>query len=136
MLRFESCRAPANPVAARNWPCSSTLAGMTSHIIGRQLTRFGVLTTHPAAFAIVLVYAGLWLVFQRETFDWHAVATLATWMMTLFITRSGHRDTQAIEAKLDELLRVHGDARNELMALDDREPEEIEEHRQRERRTL
>ena len=83
----------------------------------------------------MLVYAGLWLVFQRETFDWHAVATLATWMMTLFITRSGHRDTQAIEAKLDELLRVHGDARNELMALDDREPEEIEEHRQRERRT-
>ena len=107
---------------------------MTSHIIGRQLTRFGVLTTHPAAFAIVLVYAGLWLVFQRETFDWHAVATLATWMMTLFITRSGHRDTQAIEAKLDELLRVHGDARNELIELDDREPEEIEEHRQRERR--
>jgi hypothetical protein len=44
-----------------------------------------VLTT--PAFAIVLVYAGLWLVFQRETFDWHAVATLATWMMTLFITR-------------------------------------------------
>ena len=113
--------------------CSPTLAGMISHI-RRQLTHFGVLTTHPAAFAIVLVYAGLWLVFQRETFDWHGVATLATWMMTLFITRSGHRDTQAIEAKLDELLRVHGDARNELMELDDREPEEIEEHRQRERR--
>jgi hypothetical protein len=70
------------------------------------------------------------------SFDWHAVATLATWMMTLFITRSSHRDTQAIEAKLDELLRVHGDARNELIELDDREPEEIEEHRQRERRAL
>ena len=108
-------------------------AEMISHIVRRQLTRFGVLTTHPAAFAIVLIYAGLWFVFQRETFDWHAVATLATWMMTLFITRSGHRDTQAIEAKLDELLRVHGDARNELIELDNREPEEIEEHRQRER---
>ena len=111
-------------------------AGMISHIVRRQLTRFGVLTTHPAAFAIVLIYAGLWFVLQRETFDWHAVATLATWMMTLFITRSGHRDTQAIEAKLDELLRVHGDARNELIELDNREPEEIEEHRQRERGAL
>jgi low affinity Fe/Cu permease len=109
---------------------------MTSHIIGRQLTRFGVLTTHPAAFAMVLVYAGLWLVcssFSVRRSTGTPVATLATWMMTLFITRSGHRDTQAIEAKLDELLRVHGDARNELMKLDDREPEEIEEHRQRER---
>jgi low affinity Fe/Cu permease len=108
-------------------------AEMISHIVRRQLTRFGVLTTHPGAFAIVLIYAGLWFVFQCETFDRHAVATLATWMMTLFITRSGHRDTQAIEAKLDELLRVHGDACNELIELDNREPEEIEEHRQRER---
>jgi low affinity Fe/Cu permease len=105
---------------------------MISHLIRRQLTRFGVLTAHPAAFAIVLVYAGLWFTFERETFDWHAVATLATWTMTLFITRSEHRDTQAIEAKLDELLRVHGDARNELMELDNREPEEIEAHRKRE----
>jgi low affinity Fe/Cu permease len=35
----------------------------------------------------------------------YAIATLATWMMTLFIQRSEHRDTQAIHAKLDELLR-------------------------------
>ena len=96
---------PFRPKSGK-FPVNSLLA------VRRQLTRFGVLTTHPAAYAIVLIYAGLWFVFQRETFDWHAVATLATWMMTLFITRSGHRDTQAIEAKLDELLRVHGDARN------------------------
>lgn len=68
--------------------------------------------------------------FQFDTFDWHAAATVATWLMTLFIQRAEHRDTQAIHAKLDELLRVEGEARNELTQLDQKEPEEIEEHRQ------
>jgi hypothetical protein len=35
-----------------------------------------------------------------------AVATLAVWVMTLFIQRSNRRDTLALHAKLDELLRV------------------------------
>jgi low affinity Fe/Cu permease len=54
--------------------------------------------------------------------------------MTLFIQRAEHRDTQALHAKLDELLRVEGNARNELTGLDQREPEAIEEHRAHERR--
>jgi low affinity Fe/Cu permease len=70
-----------------------------------------------------------WLLFQPDTLDWHAIATLATWCMTLFIQRAEHRDTQAVHAKLDELLRAQGGARNALMHVDDREPEEIEEHR-------
>ena len=93
------------------------------------LTGLGVFTAHPVAFAIVPIYAVLWFTLQRQTFDWHAIATLATWFMTLVIQRAEHRDTQAIQAKLDELLRVHGEARNELMKLDQREPEDIEHHR-------
>ena len=61
------------------------------------------------------------------------VATVATWLMTLFIQRAEHRDTQAIHAKLDELLRVEGRARSELTQLDDEEPEAIEQHRSEER---
>jgi low affinity Fe/Cu permease len=53
--------------------------------------------------------------------------------MTVFIQRAERRDTQAIHAKLDELLRAEGQARNELTTLDEREPEEIIEHRDRER---
>ena len=60
----------------------------------RVLTRVGELTTHPVAFAIV-VYAIAWLIFSSETFGWGAIATLATWLMTLFINRTEHRDTQA-----------------------------------------
>lgn len=99
------------------------------------LTRLGVITAHPAAFVIVLAYAGLWLLFSRNTFGWQGVATVAVWLMTLFIQRAEHRDTQAIHAKLDELLRAEGNARNELAALDDEEPEIIQEHRSRERQS-
>lgn len=60
---------------------------------------------------------------------WGAIAMLATWMMTLFITRTEHRDTLAIHAKIDELLRAHGEARTELSLLDEEDIEEIEAHR-------
>ena len=61
-----------------------------------------------------------------ETFEWHGVATLATWGMTLVIQRAEHRDTQAIHAKQDEILHALGDARNEIT----KEPEEIEQRRE------
>lgn len=97
--------------------------------IRRSLTTIGMLTSRPAAFVVLIVYTVLWYVFERETFDWHAVATLATWAMTLFIQRAEHRDTQALQAKLDELLRIHEAARSNLARIDEREPEEIERQR-------
>ena len=97
------------------------------------LTKFGVWTSHPLAFAVLGIYVLIWITFDRESFDWHAIATVATWLMTLFIQRAEHRDTHAIHAKLDELLRAEGRARNRLTRVDDKEPEEIEEHRDQER---
>jgi low affinity Fe/Cu permease len=87
---------------------------------------------HPAAFVVVIVYALLWLIFDRATFDWNAVATLAVFMMTLFIQRANRRDNLALHAKLDELLRVNNAARSELTQLDEEEPEAIERHRDEE----
>ena len=104
------------------------------HAIRHALTRVGESTPHPAAFAVVAVYAVAWLIFSPETFGWAAVATLATWLMTLFINRTEHRDTQALHAKLDELLRTHGEARTELTTLDEGDVEDIEEHRKRHRK--
>ena len=49
-------------------------------------TTIGQAAGHPAAFAIVLSYAGLWLTFMPQHLN--AVATLAVWVMTLFIQRS------------------------------------------------
>ena len=102
--------------------------------MGHLLTRLGVYTASPIAFLILIAYAVLWYMLKPETFEWHAVATLATWGMTLVIQRAEHRDTQAIHAKLDEMLHVMGDARNELTRVDEQEPEEIEKRRSRMRR--
>jgi low affinity Fe/Cu permease len=88
---------------------------------------------HPAAFAIAAAYGSAWFLFSRETFNWNAVIALVTLLIALFIQRSSHRDTQAIHAKLDELLRSHPEAMTELAKLDDEEPEDIEEFRRSER---
>jgi low affinity Fe/Cu permease len=97
-------------------------------------THVGQAAGHPAAFVVVMVYALLWLTFNRATFDWNAVATLAVFVMTLFIQRTNRRDNLALHAKLDELLRVDHAARSELTQLDEQEPEMIERHRDQELR--
>ena len=102
------------------------------HFIRHYLTRMGEITATPTAFGLLVIYAGLWFVFDRPGFDWHAFATLATLFMTLVIQRAEHRDTQALQAKLDELLRANHAARSELTNLDQKEPEEIEKQRKRE----
>ena len=50
--------------------------------------------------------------------------------MTLVIQRAEHRDTQAIHAKLDELLKATGRANNDLVSIDKKDAEEIERERQ------
>ena len=50
--------------------------------------------------------------------------------MTLVIQRAEHRDTQAIHAKLDELLKAPGRANNDLVSIDKKDAEEIERERQ------
>ena len=93
-------------------------------------------TRWPWVVAVVLLYAVFWVSFDPASFGWHGIAVMATLLMTLFIQRSEHRDTQAIHAKLDELLRVHGDAQNQLANLDDKEPEQVEKFREEARGKL
>jgi low affinity Fe/Cu permease len=100
-----------------------------THAIRHLLTRCGTLASHPGAFGILVIYAVLWFIFDRDTLDWNAVATLAVWFMTLLIQRAEHRDTQALQAKLDELLHVQASANNALTKIDEQEPEDIVRHR-------
>jgi low affinity Fe/Cu permease len=111
-----------------------TCLGAQPTRVQRVLTAIGMATSRPLAFLIVGAYVVAWIVFDPKSLGWEAIATVATWMMTLFIQRAEHRDTQAIHAKLDELLRAEGQARDELTQLDEQEPEEVEAHRHREAR--
>jgi low affinity Fe/Cu permease len=42
---------------------------------------------------------------------------------------SFHRDTQALQVKLDELLHARSQANNALTKIDDQEPEDVVRHR-------
>lgn len=103
---------------------------MANHPNMSVLTSIGNLTSRPAAFLVLLAYSILWMVFDRQSLNWHGAATLVTWAMTLFIQRAEHRDTQAIHAKLAEMLRSNNSASN-ITRIEDQEPEEIEKHRVR-----
>jgi low affinity Fe/Cu permease len=98
-------------------------------LIRHGLTKLGVFAANPLAFLALAFYGAAWIIASPSTFEWHAVATLATFMMTLLIQRATHRDTQAIHAKLDELLHAHQAASNALTHIDKEEPEDIEEAR-------
>ena len=100
-----------------------------TELVRRALTRLGVLSGHPLAFVIVFAFSAAWVVFEPETFDWHGIATIAVWIMTLFIQRAENRDTQSIQAKLDEFLHAHSMASNAMTRIDEQEPEEIERQR-------
>jgi low affinity Fe/Cu permease len=96
------------------------------------LTEIGVATSRPAAFAVFAAYGIAWVTLGNGL-EWHSFATLATWGMTLVIQRAEHRDTQAIHAKLDELLKVNG--RADLMKVDDEDAERVEKEREKIRRS-
>ena len=98
--------------------------------IRKALTWFGVLSSRPVAFFVVLLYGTVWLVFSPESLNWQGVVALSTWMMTVFIQRAEHRDTQAIHAKLDQLLTAVDQADATLSGVDKMQPEEIEKLRE------
>ena len=103
---------------------------MALKMVRGWLTQIGVLTSRPVAFAIFVAYAIAWLALG-DGLKWHSIAVMATWGMTLVIQRAEHRDTQAIHAKLDELLKAVGGADNEVIDIDDKDAEDVERERKR-----
>lgn len=95
------------------------------------ITAAGVAISHPGAFICAAIFTALWLTLRPDEFDWQGVATVATLFIALFIQRATHRDTQALHAKVDELIHATAGARNAIAQVDNRELEEIEQHRPR-----
>ena len=51
--------------------------------------------------------------------------TIVTFLMVFVIQNAQNRDTQALQLKLDELIRVNTDARNSLMGLEEKSQSEV-----------
>ena len=68
-------------------------------------------------------------------FDWsdtwqlviNTGTTIVTFLMVFVIQNTQNRDTQALQLKLDELIRVNAAARNSLMGLEEKSEAEVED---------
>jgi low affinity Fe/Cu permease len=101
-------------------------------------TRFASATGQPAAFAIAIFLISAWLL-TGPLFGWsdtwqlviNTGTTIVTFLMVFLIQNSQNRDAAAIQAKLDELIRASGDARNEFIGIEHLADREIEAVRTR-----
>ena len=101
------------------------VANVISKAMGRPLT-------FVLCFFIVLIWAASGPVFKFSD-TWQLVintgTTIITFLMVFLIQNSQNREGQALQAKLDELIRAVNDAQNTFIGLERRTEKEIGEMR-------
>ncbi len=60
----------------------------------------------------------------------NTITTIVTFLMVFLIQNTQNRDTEALQVKLDEIIRATKDARNEVLDLEDLDEKELDEIRE------
>jgi low affinity Fe/Cu permease len=112
------------PTKSTSW--FTRLTKETARVSGRPMTFL-------LAVAIILIWAALGRSFDFSD-TWQLVintgTTIVTFLMVFLIQSTQNRDTEAIQVKLDELIRAVGHARNELLDLEELEENDLDELKQ------
>ncbi len=109
-----------------------------SKVYSEIAKRIARLAGRPAAFTLALAIIVIWLV-SGPIFGfsdtWQLVintgTTIITFLMVFLIQNTQNRDTQAIQVKLDEMIRVTKGAHNALMDLEELDEVPLAEFRRR-----
>jgi low affinity Fe/Cu permease len=112
------------PTKSRSW--FTRLTKWTAHASGQ-----------PVAFTVAMLVVVVWALtgpIFRFSDTWQLVintsTTIVTFLMVFLIQATQNRDAEAMQVKLDEIIRSIGNARNELLDIEELEESELNRIRQ------